>query len=237
MNRTRAFLALLILSLLLTPGCDSSDPVASEGSTIIVTANPKDIPEALRGILPSTISAIVLNSSGIRQIGVEVILTAEEGCFSTDDNNCLLGGGSAIAIVLTDSDGIASADLYTFTSTTVSARSGSAVDEETVSIGGQQVVDSVNLIALEDIGGGVPRDTVVEFRATVIDTDGLPVVGAVVNVDVDPTDAGVPAFPNGSTTDSDGRLEFEVEVLDQFDIRVQVTDVLSNTVTVLILTP
>ena len=245
MNRKRVILALLILSLALaSPGCSDSDPVGASGSTITVSANPRNIPQPLAGIIPSTISAIVLTSSGNTQVGVEVIFTTEEGCFDFDydpqfpfDNNCLLDGGGTIAIVLTNQNGIARAPLLTFVSTTVEAQSGSAVGTETVTVGGQQVVGDVQLISLDDIDNGVPRDTTVEFRVTVIDTNGLAVVDALVNLDIDPSSGGVPAFPFGNRTDTDGQLEFEVEVLDRFSIRALVTDVFSNTVEVLLSTP
>jgi hypothetical protein len=239
MNRQHMLLVLaLAAALVALPACNSSDPVASEGSTIRVTANPKDIPEALRGELPSTITAIVLSSGGIRQTGVEVIFTTEDGCFGTEGNNCLLTGeGSAIEIALTDSDGIASVLLYTFTSTTVSAQSGSAMDEETVSIGGEQIVGSITLDPRDDITGGVPRNSEIDFLVTVVDTNGLPIRDALVILDIDPPEAGTHAFPFGSRTDEDGMLEFKVEVLDRFDIRVQILGEFSNSLEVLLSTP
>lgn len=238
MNSKRVLLALLILALaVVSPGCDSSDPVASEGSSITVSANPKNIPQPLALTLqfPSTISAIVLSSSGIRQEGVEVIFTADEGCFDLEDADptCLqLGGeGDSIEIALTNGDGIATANLFTLVGTTVQAQSGSAIDTETVTVGGQQVVTDVDLLALDNTEE-VARDTVVGFRVTVSDSDGLVVPNAEVILDIEPPSGAISDFPLGTATGTDGRLEFDVEVKDSFSIRAQVAGVFSNTIDV-----
>ena len=59
MNSKRLPLALLILSLaLVSPGCDDTDPVASSGSTIILSANPSNIAEGQdRPVGPRRISS------------------------------------------------------------------------------------------------------------------------------------------------------------------------------------
>jgi len=236
MNIKRLLLTLLILSLsLVSPGCNDTDPVASSGSTITVAANPQNIPLVLAGLIPSTISAIVLTSSGTRQTGVEVIFTTDFGCFGSPGNNCLTGGdGDGIEITLTNGDGIATVELFTFTGTTVQAQSGSAIGTETVTVGGVQVVGTVVLTALDDTVE-IPVDSNVNFRVTVTDTDGLPVPGVTVTLDIDPSTAAIPDVPG--PTDNGGRTEFLVEVLDTFDIRVQVAGVFSNTIPVSIRTP
>ncbi len=227
MNNKHLLLALLILSLaLVSPACNDTDPVASSGSTITVAANPQNIPLPLAGLLPSTISAIVLTSSGTRQTGVEVIFTTENGCFGSVGNNCLFGGdGDGIEITLTNNDGIATVELFTFIGTTVQAQSGSAIGTETVTVGGAQVVGEVILAALENITN-IAFDSCVDFRVTVTDTEGLPVPDATVILDIDPISAVVP--PVLDNTDSDGQVEFTLEVLDCFDFRVQVAGVFSS---------
>lgn len=234
MNNKHLLLALLILSLaLVSPACNDTDPVASSGSTITVAANPQNIflAVALTGRGFSTISAIVLTSSGTRQTGVEVIFTTDEGCFGTIGpapgfETCLTGGeGDGIEIALTSSDGIASVDLFTFVGTTVQVQSGSAIGTETVTVGGAQVVGQVVLIALDGITD-IPFDSDVDFRVTVTDTEFRPVPDAAVTLDIDPSTAAIPDLP--ITTDADGQAEFVLEVTDCFNIRAQVSGVFSD---------
>ena len=241
MNSRRLLLALLILSLaLVSPGCDDTDPVASSGSTIQVFANPKNIPESRAGLDPSTITALVLTSSGISQVGVEVKFTTEDGCFASVGETCDIGGvGNPIETERTNEEGIASVDLFTAVSTTVEARSGNAVGTETVTVGGLQLVGTVELRSLTTLP--VARDTDVDFRATVKDSQGLVLPEVQVSLEIDPFLNATPSFINGILTDQNGELEFTVEVLGRFDIQAKVTTGsrtrFSNTITVLLTEP
>ncbi len=81
------------------------------------------------------------------------------------------------------------------------------------------------IIALDNIVN-IPFGSDVRFRGTVTDTQGLPIPGATVVLDIDPSTAAIPDVP--PPTLSDGTTEFVVEVLDCFDIRAQVAGVFSD---------
>jgi hypothetical protein len=230
--RFQLFVALVALLALVAPGCDDSDPAAKEGSTILVTANPREIPEAnsLAEVVPVTVSAIVSDSQGVHQDGVEVTFTADKGCYGDTVADCISGAATGIAIRLTDDDGIATVRFYTLESTTVRAQSGSASDEETINVGGVAVVGLILLEPQDPISGGVVRGSDIDFRVTVTDTDGLPMPNQLVTIIVDPVTAATVFFPGGSrNTDSDGEVLFVLEdVQESFEVQAQVQSDLSE---------
>lgn len=229
--RLQLLLALVAVLSLVAPGCDDSDPSAPEGSTILLTANPREIPLATSfdEVVPVTVSAIVSDSKGVHQDGVEVTFTADEGCYADNVADCISGTATGIAIELTDDDGIASVRFYTIQSTTVRAQSGSASDEETITVGGVAQVGTVRLQPLDDISGDVIQGSDIDFRVTVTDTDGLPMPNQLVQVDVDPVTAATVFFPFGNRTDEDGELDFVLEdVQEDFEVQAQVQTELSE---------
>lgn len=230
MNRKLLLLALLILSLALaSPGCNNSDPVAADGATIIMTANPSNVPEG--GLFRSTISAVVQSSSGLLLDGVQVIFTSLDGK--------LFEVGSTVSdspLVILTTNGIAKIEFTTENTTTVRGQSGSASGEVTVTVDGQQAVGVVFLQLLTNLGTPPTaiRGTTIAFRATVLDTRDRFFPGAQVVVEI-LQGTGL-AAPVTGTTDSQSVFEFQVENIDgqQLDVRVQAESVNSNTVSVVI---
>lgn len=230
MNSKRLLLALLMMSLVLvSPGCESSDPVASDGSTIILSANPSNVP--LGGLFRSTISAVVQSPSGVLLDGIQVIFTSEDGL--------LFEVGSEVAeaplIVLT-TNGVVSIELTTVETTTIRGQSGSASDEVTVTVAGQQAVGIVSLALLTNLGTPptAQRGTTLMYRATVLDSDGRFFPGAEVVVDI-LLGSGL-AAPVTGTTGGLATFDFDIENIDgnQLDVRVLAEGEPSNIISVTI---
>ncbi|MGD8376308.1 MAG: hypothetical protein PVF68_09210 [Acidobacteriota bacterium] len=185
--------------------CDNSTPVAPEGSTIILSASPRDIlnvdPNTQEG--ESRLQAVVLNASGIPQDGVAVFFSTTAGRLD-----------SAGVSVPTDGNGIARDRLTTSISAQVTAQSGTASQQVTITISGQVIVQDVNLQILggEPTNGQAPLTR--EFQVSVTDTNGQPVKNIIVNVVTTPP---FPITPNPDylvggqlRTDTGGVARFEI---------------------------
>lgn len=105
--------------------CESSDPTAPTDSTILLTADPQTVRPDHTGFGESLITAQVLNPSFNPVEGVGVI-------FSASPTGEFTSGGSSI---MTNSNGRAQDTLKTNADTTVTARSGAASSDISITFG------------------------------------------------------------------------------------------------------
>jgi hypothetical protein len=195
-------LAAIALTALALAGCEDSTPVAVEGSEIILAASPTNItvPDPMTGNGTSNITATVLNPSGVPQDGVAVF-------FSTTAGSLQSNGVS----VETDDNGLARDVLTTRQSAQITARSGSASAQVTVTFAGQALVGQVILSATTPTSCTAP--CTVSFTATVRDTNGNVISGALVSPDILGDGNPSPAPPY--TTNAQGTVMFDVTGITQ----------------------
>jgi len=157
-----------VCALWLLAACESSDPVAPEGSTITVSANPQTVitPGGLPGA--AEITAIVRGENGTRFPGQEVTFDSSAGTLNP------VGG----TIVLTDDDGVSSCTLTTTSATTITARSGVITGTTQVQTSPADLSTFV-LDVLPDTTLDSCND-IFELTATVRDTMGVGVQGVLV---------------------------------------------------------
>lgn len=194
---TRLFLraiapALLALSALAFLACEDSDPVAPDGSTITLNANPSPI-VGVPGI--STISARVFNSNGIPvPEDTQVLFDSSSGRLSAENAR-------------TDDDGVARTDLTVNSSTTVTvtARSGGV----SASIQIQVVTADVANVILRSLDPQVELvcSDRVDLEGEVLDSsgNGIPSVLVTFNV-VSSNPAGLNGVGQQTVTDGAGRF-------------------------------
>ncbi|MCZ6726623.1 MAG: PKD domain-containing protein [Acidobacteria bacterium] len=159
MRRICALLAGLLVPL--APGCDRPIPVAPEGSTLTVTANPSKI--QILGSSSITILARKMDGTPVNG-GTEITLSTNLGTIEP--------------LVKTDAGGVAKATL------TGDGRIGTAVVQAFSGAAGEATIDVQigSLAAFIEITAQpsvIPRDggtTVI--RAVAFDNDGAPIVGA-----------------------------------------------------------
>ncbi len=159
MRRICALLAGLLVPL--APGCDRPIPVAPEGSTLTVTANPSKI--QILGSSSITILARKMDGTPVNG-GTEITLSTNLGTIE--------------ALVKTDAGGVAKATL------TGDGRIGTAIVQAFSGAAGEATIDVqigslAAFIELSAQPSVIPRDggtTVI--RAVAFDNDGAPIVGA-----------------------------------------------------------
>ncbi len=229
--RTMVTAALLALVLITFSTCESSDPVAPSGSTLILSANPADLPEG--GTARSTITALLLDPSGAP--------LRENQMFFTSDDGSLFQVGSIVAespiVALTDDNGVARVEFTTSVGTTVRGQSGSAIDEVTITVGGQQVVDVVELTAITPGADQVGSGTTVMFQVKVRDDRGILIAGKQVDFRIDPITGGT-VTPTSAFTNEFGEATFDVEnITEDIDVEAQADSVLSNSFMITVVVP
>ena len=221
--RPRAVPALLLaltLGLTLT-SCTDTDPVAPEGSIIILSASPTNIDNAAGGL--SNITAVVLDQNSIPLDGVAVFFSTNAGSLESQ------GIGQT-----TDSNGRAVDFLNTSQSATVNAQSGSAVSSVTVTVGGVVLVGSITLAATTPTSGLAPL--LVSFTAVVTDTNNQPMSGQILSVNIVGGSGAIPA-PALPVTDAFGTATFDVEQINEAaEISVSIGSISSPSVLIEITT-
>jgi hypothetical protein len=171
--------------------------------TIFLSADPSTIfdldPDTGEG--ESALQALVLDAGGRPLPGVGVV-------FGTDHGQ-LDSGGQARQ---TDADGIARDRLVTSESARVTASSGDASSEVTVTVSAPILVGNVSLVATSSPSGPAPLK--VSFQASVLSTLGFPIENVIVSVIIAVGDGFVDVSPNGTgsilVTDRFGIVRFDV---------------------------
>lgn len=119
-----ALTALIVMVALVA--CDSTDPTAPESSTLDVSANPTSVDLSSAQSATSTITALVLNESGVGVPGIKVYFTTTSGTLASNGNGVKTGSNGSAKDVLTlrtnDDDA------------TVSARAPGIAGEQTVTV-------------------------------------------------------------------------------------------------------
>ena len=206
----------LLMLALVVPACDDSTSVAPEGSSIILAASPSNIVNVdANGEGESAIMATVLNVSGIPQDGVAVFFSTNAGTLDS--------GGQAEE---TDGNGIARDRLRTTQSAQITAQSGSASAEVTVSVAGQPpVVGNVNLQA--DGSTTVSSGGTVAFSVSVFDTFGVAIENQQVTITT-PVGGGIVDISRNNTGGVLLTDAFGIAVFDLRNITINGTEVVAN---------
>jgi len=204
--RTQCRLRLLLPALvpvLLLAGCDESDPVAPPDSTIILNASPSDFTTGMldaNGFATSNISAVVLDGNSIPLDGVAVFFSTDAGSMASQS-----------VAQTTDGNGIARDILVTAQSAQVSAQSGDATEQVTVTVDGVAIVGTIVLTATTPIAGTAPLT--VTFTATVTSSTGNAIQNQVVTVSI--VGDGLLTGAHPLLTNQFGIVPFDVEAITQ----------------------
>ena len=187
----RMSLAALVPALFLA-GCDESDPVAPPGSTIILSASPTTLPSEGGD---SSLSAVVIDGSGVPQDGVAVFFSTNAGSLASQ--------GTSQA---TDGNGRATDLLTTTQSAQVTVQSGDATAQVSITVGNQPLVGEV-ILQCSPVSGMAPLSTTCDIHVN--DTNFQDLEGAFVAVDLTDEDADL---LDGSSfrTDVNGNAQFHV---------------------------
>jgi hypothetical protein len=159
MKRALLFVIFAIMMLPLFT-CEKSDPTAPAEATILLSANPDTVEPDNSGYGTSIITAQVLDEAFNALDGVAVT-------FSASPSGTLESNGAARK---TDENGRISDTLRTNAETTVTARSGSASEEITVSVG--EGNDPPNILLDADPNPVKTGNTVIFDGSGSIDSDG-----------------------------------------------------------------
>jgi hypothetical protein len=192
-----------LASVLVLAGCDDSDPVAPPESSIILSASPSDFTSNMldpNGAARSNITAVVLDTNSIPLDGVAVFFSTDAGTLDSQS-----------VAQTTDDNGIARDVLVTTQSAQVTAQSGDAMEQVTVTVAGVAIVETVVLNAQTPLTGTAPLT--VEFSATVTSSTGNPIQNQVVTVTI--SGDGILNAPNPLLTNQFGIAEFEVQAITQ----------------------
>lgn len=161
--------AALVLAAACLVACESSDPVAPEGSTITVSASPQTIPvPSGGGTGTSKITAVVRGKNGTRLPDQEVTFTTSAGTLDP----------AAQTILTTNDDGVAKSVLTTTATSTVTAFSGSITGNTTVNI---VTGDLANITLSADVQTLSTCSDEVELTANAADPNGDGVQGVAIN--------------------------------------------------------
>ncbi len=196
---------------LVAAGCDDSDTIAPEGSTITLNANPGQVilVGGVQDNNPIIIRATVSNSIGVPLPGQDVR-------FNTNSGNLSLG---VTQPVTTDDFGIAATELsLATTGPTVSATSGKATASITITSANGQVTQII-LNAVPSVLSACPATF--DLTATALDGNGDGVAGFTLRFEFAPSNpAG--AFtgnfnPGQGVTDANGEVTSVLSTTSQCD--------------------
>lgn len=221
---TREFAKITLAAMaaaLLLAGCDESDPVAPPDSTIILSASPTNLPA---GGGESSLTAVVIDANGVPQDGVAVFFSTNAGALASQ----------GIAQV-TDGDGRARDTLTTTDSAQVTAQSGDATAQVTVTVAGAQLVGAISL-SCQPTSGNAPLST--DCSALVTSTTGNKLAGVTLSVNI-PLDSNAIKAPPFPVTDTNGLASFGIEnmTIDNAVITASSGSVTSNSITIDITVP
>jgi len=191
---------LMALAALATLSCESSDPVAIEGSEIILTAQPSPVDLLLDPLGQSTIQARVTNASGVPQEDVIVFFSTTNGTV-TPDSDITEALGRAFTTFANS----------TTTTATISARSGSIEEQLQLQVL-QGTASQHTLGAFPDAIFSTCSD-VITLRGTVVGNSG-PLSGALATVSIiSQSPAGVGSIPAGTDlTDTNGEYSVTLNI-------------------------
>ncbi len=213
-RRTVSVLAVLAAALAVTAGCNKGDRIAPDGSTIDLAANPTTIVKIEANYCTdlgwdkcgtAEIVATVSSPVGVPLPDQDVRFTSTAGILYVGDPS----NPMANLPIRTDSYGNARIDLITTTTTTVSARSGTATGSLSLST----VDGNISQIYLDvcpessSVISSCGQD--VCFKAIVTDTDNNPIQNVAItfmiqNNTLDDNTFNVTFYPIQDSTDANG---------------------------------
>jgi hypothetical protein len=191
------------LLALATAGCESSDTIAPEGSTIDMTASPAQIvlDTNNRQTSPVLILATVRSGIGVPLAGQDVRFTTNTGILTFPGTSTPAAG----IPVETDDDGNARVELNeATTSATITATSGKATDTLNLTAAKGEIAQI--LLTVTTASFTSCSDTL-DMTATVLDAVGMPVEN--VSISFQSTTSGHPALSftnNPKLTDASGEV-------------------------------
>ncbi|HKQ97756.1 MAG TPA: Ig-like domain-containing protein [Candidatus Polarisedimenticolia bacterium] len=207
--RTSLIIAAAGALLLIVAGCDESDTIAPDGSTISLNANPGQVilVGGVQDNNPIIIRATVSNSIGVPLPGQDVRFNTNSGSLSV----------GVTQPVSTDEFGIATTELsLATTGPTVSATSGKATASITITSANGQVTQ-ITLNATPTVLDACP--STFELTATALDGNGDGVQGFTIIFEFAPSNpagAFTGSFsPKQGVTDANGEVTSDLSTTDQ----------------------
>jgi hypothetical protein len=199
--RAGLVLVLLCVAVLGFTACDDSDVVPPAGSEVTLSANPATLFITGTSIPQTTLRARVVNSVGISLPGQTVVFDTTEGVLVPD----------ALTPMETDGDGIATAFLGTVRTATVTAISGTATSQLTITVLQSDLQD----VILNGDNTISNCNLALSYTAQAIDVNGVPVPGVTLIFELRDQTGAAGTTPgvagsfsvNQGVTDANGELD------------------------------